>query len=68
MSGSMEHDATGEATRGKTRQGVEQGEKGDPSGMDLIDAAREVDPADPTETEAIEQETSDGPPGRGLAR
>ena len=65
MSGSMEHDATGEATRGKTRQGVEQGEKGDPSGMDLIGAARE---ADPTETEAIEQETSDGPPGRGLAR
>ena len=65
MSGSMEHDATGEATRGKTRQGVEQGEKGDPSGMDLIDAARE---AAPTETEAIEQETSGGPPGRGLAR
>ena len=30
MSGSMEHDATGEATRGKTRQGVEQGEKAIP--------------------------------------
>ena len=65
MSGSMENDATGEAARGKTRQGVEQVEKGDAAGADLLDEAREADPA---ETEAIEQEQSDGPPGRGLAR
>lgn len=61
----MDHDATDEAARDKARQGVEQVEKGDATGTELIDEAGE---ADPVETESVEQEASDGPPGRGLAR
>jgi hypothetical protein len=49
----------------KARQGVEQAEAGNPSGLEKIDAAQKADPAG---VEAVEQEAADGPPGRGLSR
>jgi hypothetical protein len=53
------------APRAKARRGLERAEAGDPKGADQIDHAGR---ADPPETEAAEQEASDGPDRTGLAR
>ena len=63
--GSVEH-GDGSATRvEKARSGVEQAETGEVSGADQLERMREADPAG---VEAVEQEASDGPEGRGLSR
>ncbi len=49
----------------QARRGVEQAESGKVEGVQQIDKARKADPAG---VEAVEQEASDGPAGRGLSR
>jgi len=63
MSGTR--DDKGVETVDKARQGVAQAEAGDTAGVRKIDEAQKADPAG---VEAVEQEASDGPPGRGLSR
>ena len=54
------------ATRAEAaRRGVEQAETGETTGADQVEHLREADPAG---VDAVEQEASDGPEGRGLAR
>jgi hypothetical protein len=54
-----------EAVTEQARHGLEQVEVGDTSSTEQLDDARKADPAG---AEAAEQEASDGPDGRGLAR
>jgi hypothetical protein len=53
------------AARAKARGGLRRAEAGDAEGAEQIEQA---DRADPPETEAAEQEASDGPDPAGLAR
>lgn len=59
-----EKPATGDASQ-QARHGLAKVETGNTTGAEQLDEAREADPAD---AEAVEQEASDGPEGRGLSR
>ena len=63
--GSVEHGEGSAARVEDARRGVEQAEAGETTGADRIERVNEADPAS---VEAVEQEASDGPEGRGLSR
>ena len=65
MSGSNKGVNVTEKTIEKARDGIEQAETGETAGVERLDEAKD---ADPRGAEAAEQEASDGPEGRGLAR
>jgi hypothetical protein len=52
-------------TREGAKRGLDQAEAGNRRGVEKLDEAEQSNPA---EAEAVEQEASDGPPGRGLTR
>ena len=56
---------TADTNLAKARQSVEHAETGDSSGIEQLD---DVQKSDPASVEAVEQEASDGPDGRGLSR
>ena len=60
-----EHKPTHETPIEKARHGIEQAEAGDTTGVRKHDEAHAADAVD---VEAVDQEASDGPTGRGLAR
>jgi hypothetical protein len=47
------------------REGIEDVERGDAAGATAVN---ETERAHPEDAEAVEQERSDGPPGRGVER
>ena len=59
----QDEDAVGRMAR--ARHGVENAEAGDTEGADQVERVRASDPAS---VEAVEQEASDGPEGRGVSR
>ena len=63
--GSVEHGDGAESRIDRVKQGVEQAETGQVGAADQVERARDVDPAG---VDAVEQEASDGPEGRGLSR
>ena len=65
MSGSNDDANASEAAIEKARRGIEQAETGGSGGVEQIGEAKR---SGVEEAEAAEQEASDGPEGRGLAR
>ena len=65
MSGTGPADSQADTNLARARHGVEQAEAGDPSGIEQLD---EVGKSDPASVAAVEQESADGPDGRGLSR
>ena len=61
----VEREQPDDAATEQARHSLEQAEAGETTSASQLDDIRKADPPD---VEAAEQEASDGPPGRGLAR